>query len=66
MLLSGGQKSSNYNLTLFLGEGGEDRSQFFFSFFFCNACPGIKHVVDNFLNYFVQDCSLKRLAGLAF
>ena len=37
-----------------------------FFFFFRNACPGIKHVVDNFLNYLVQDCSLKRLAGLAF
>ena len=62
MLLSGECKSLSDNSTLLWGQ---ERDKFQISVFFY-AFPGMKHALDSFLSYFVQDCGLNSLVGLAF
>lgn len=50
MLISGEQKRSSYNSTLFWGR--EERT----NFVHLNTCLVLKRALDNFLNYFVQEC----------
>ena len=62
MLLSVECKGLSDNSTLLWGQ---ERDKFQILFFF-NAFPEMKHAPHNFLSYFVQDCRLNSLVGLAF